>query len=239
MNKFIFLALLIFVAVNFSTHVFADKQSPAAQNTTAQKEAEIHKSGYLGPDEIYDRLVKTKTKSGKVVYRWKGPKLTKENFNSVLIENIVLYPKPEPTEQVSEDTLKRISAYTTNLLKEKIGAIVPLANEPGPGVLIMEPAITGVIIKTEGMKPYEILPVAAVFGAAKAATGTRAQDVLVQAEIKFIDSTNGELVGAAMRSIEGDKLKGKKDQLAVEDMHENLEHSTTEAASYMETIFSE
>jgi hypothetical protein len=239
MNKFISLALLVFVAVNFSTLAFAEKESPTAQSETMPKEEEIPKSGFLGSDDIYDRLVKTKTKNNKVVYRWKGPKLTKENYNSVLIEDVVLYPAPEPNENVSEDTLKRISAYTTNLLKEKIGAIVALADAPGPGVLSMQPAVTGVVIKTEGMRAYEILPVAAVFGAAKAATGTRAQDVLVHAEVKFVDSNDGELLGAAMRSIEGEKLKGKKDQLEVEDMQENLDHSTTEAASYIQHVFSE
>lgn len=239
MNKLNIFLLMMFVAVNLQTITFAEKQSPTAQSSTAPKEAEIAKSGYLGSDEVYDRLVETKTKNGKVVYRWRDSRLTKENFNSVLIEDVVLYPAPEPNEQVSEDTLRRISAYTTNLLKEKIGAIVPLADGPGPGVLVMQPAITGVVIQTEGMKAYEILPVAAVFGAAKAAAGKRAQDVFVRAEVRFVDSADGTLVGAAMRRVEGEELKGKKDQLEVEDMHDSLEHSTTEAASYIEHVFSE
>ena len=238
MNKLsIILMMLIFVTIQ--TTALAEKESPTAQSETEVKEAELPKSGYLGSDENYEMLEQSKTKNGKTVYRWKGPKFTKDNFNSVLVEDVVLYPAPEPNENVSEDTLKRISAYTTSLLKEKIGAIVPLAEGPGPGVLSLQPAITGVVIKTEGMRAYEVLPIAAVFGAAKAATGTRAQDVLVFAEVKFVDSADGEVVGMAMRSIEGEKLKGKKDQLEVEDMHENLDHSTTEAAAFVGHVFND
>ena len=227
MNKFciLFLSLLLIVA-NIKILTFAG-------------ESDMPHSGYLGSDDIYDRLEKAETDNGNEVYRWIGPRLNLDNYSSILVDDVVLYPKPVPNEQVSEDTLKRISAYTTNLLKEKIGSVAPLADAPGPEVLQIQLAITGVQISTEGMKPYEVVPVAAVFGAAKALTGKRAQEVLVHAEVKFVDSTDGELVGAIMRSIEGDKLKSKKDEIHVEEMHENLEQSTTEAASFMGTVFTE
>lgn len=227
MNKIATIVLILTIALAYlSPFAVAD-------------DSKVPNSGYLGGADIYDRLQKVKTKNGKDVHRWIEPKLNKDNYKSVLIDDVVLYPAPQADEQVSEDTLKRISAYSTNLLKEKIGAVVPLADAPGPEVLQVQVAITGVEIHTEGVKPYEILPVAAVFGVAKAATGKRAQDVLVQTEIKLVDSTTGELVGAVMRQIEGDKLKGKKDQLHVEDMHENLDSSSTDAAIFMEETFVE
>ncbi|MEM7305003.1 MAG: DUF3313 domain-containing protein, partial [Pseudomonadota bacterium] len=196
-------------------------------------------SGFIGDEEVYARLKQVNTEDGSEVYRWVDPKLNLDNYNSVLIEDVTFFPAPQPNEQVSKEALDDITTYTTLLLKRKIGDVIPLAEAPGPGVLLIQPAITGVAIKTQGMKPYEILPVAAVFGVAKAATGNRAQDVYVRSEVKFIDSNSGELMGAAVRRIDGERLKGKKDQLELEDMQMNLDHSTTEAATFMEQVVTE
>jgi hypothetical protein len=49
-----------------------------------------------------------------------------------------------------------------------MGAVMTLSNDPGPQTVRVQAAITGVEIKTEGMKAYEVVPVTAIFGATKA-----------------------------------------------------------------------
>lgn len=195
----------------------------------ADDENRIPRSGFLD-DATYDRLELVNIPNDEAARRWLGPNLNFANFKTVLIEPVVMYPEPEATDQVSVETLQAISDYSTELLREKIGAVLTLAEAPGPGVLRVRGALTGVSVTTEGMKPYEIVPVAAVLGGFKALTGKRDRDVWVFFEMRFEDSVSGELVGASFRSVKGDQLKGKKDQLSLEDMKESLDTVTDDGS---------
>ena len=190
-------------------------------------------SGFLGDDAVYNKLEKVDIEGKSFAMRWIGPKLTPANYTAVLVENVVLYPAPEPTEQVSAETLEQISQYLTKSLREKVGSRVTTTDAAGPGVLTMQAAVTGVLVKTEGMKAYEVLPVAAIFGAAKAATGTRNRDVKVFIEVKLVDSQSGELIGAILREAEGEDLKGKKDQLTLDDMRDSLDGMSDDGSAHL------
>jgi hypothetical protein len=189
-------------------------------------------SGYLG-DEVYGKLQEVELRKGVKAKRWIGPKLNFTNYQKILIDNVVLYPEPEPGPQVSAETLDQIRSYLTEKLNAKVGAVLKVTTEPGPGVLRMQTAVTGVEIKTEGMKAYEVVPVAAIFGGIKALTGKRDRDVRVYVEVKFSDSQSGEVIGAAVRKVEGEQLKGKKDQLELEDMQKSLDGATDDAQGFL------
>ncbi len=198
----------------------------------ADDENRIPRSGFLD-DAAYDRLELVDIANDEAARRWLGPKLNFANFQEVLIDPVTIYPEPETSEQVSVETLEAISAYSTTLLHDKVGAVLTLAEEPGPGVLRIRGALTGVSVTTEGMKPYEIVPVAAVFGGFKALTGKRDRDVWVFYEMRFEDSVSGELVGASYRSVRGEQLKGKKDQLELEHMKDSLDKVTDDGSDIM------
>ena len=74
---------------------------------------------------------------------------------------------------------------------------------------------------------------AAIFGAAKAATGTRNRDVKVFIEVKLVDSQSGELIGAILREAEGEDLKGKKDQLTLDDMRDSLDGMSDDGSAHL------
>ncbi len=192
-------------------------------------ENRIPRSGFLD-DAAYDRLELVTIPNDEAARRWLGPKLNFANYKTVLVDPVVIYPEPEAGEQVSVETLEAISEYSTTLLRDKLGAVLTLSEEPGPEVLRVRGALTGVSVTTEGMKPYEIVPVAAVLGGFKALTGKRDRDVWVFFEMRFEDSVSGELVGASFRSVKGEQLKGKKDQLSLEDMKESLDTVTDDGS---------
>ena len=202
---------------------------------------ETQYSGYLG-EGVYARLqpveIDDGTKKGARAERWIGPKASFANYKSVWLKEVVLYPEPQTGPQVSAETLQEIQAYLEKKFSERIGSLVKLVDKPGPQVLAMEAAVTAVEIKTEGMKAYEVIPMAAVFAGAKAAAGKRAQDVRVCVEVKFTDSQTGELVAAVVRDIQGDKLKGKKDRLTLEDMQGNLDEAAASAQAPLEGALS-
>ncbi len=190
--------------------------------TTAAEDVASKVSDYLGAD-VYALLHEVETHDGTKVKRWIGPELSFANYKQVLIEDVILYPEPQPGPQISQETLDEVRAYLTEKLKIKVGAILKLTTEPGPQVIRMQVAITGVEITTEGMKVYEVMPVAAVFGGLKALTGTRDREVAVFVEGKLSDSVTGKMVGAAVRRLKGDKLKGTREQLKLEHLQDNLD----------------
>jgi len=204
-------------------------------HANANAAGEAH-SGFLGSDENHARLHKVVLKNGKPAMRWVADGLSVSNYQQIIIDPVQLYPKPEPSEQVSEATLADISAYLTKVLKTKFGRVMELTERPGSNVLRLQAAVTGVVVKTEGMKAYEVIPLAAVFGAAKAATGTRDMDVRVRLEARLVDSVSGELQGMLLRVIEGQQLKGKKEQLSLDDVKENLDTVSDGATTTIEGI---
>ncbi len=86
------------------------------------------------------------------------------------------------------------------------------------------------------MKAYEVVPVAAIFGGIKAMSGKRNRDVNVFLEARLVDSQSGELVGAVMRSVAGEDLKGKKVQLTLKDMQDSLDQVSDDAAGALNTV---
>ena len=194
-------------------------------------------SGYLGP-EVYAKLEEVEIRSGVKAKRWVGPKLSFANYKRVLIDDVVLFPEPPTSEQVSQETIDKVVTYLTEKLIDKVGAVLVLSDEPGADVLRMSAAITGVDVKTEGMKAYEVVPVAAIFGGLKAVTGNRDRDVMVFLEVGLSDSVTGEMVGAAVRRIEGEQLKGTKEQLKLEHLKDSLDQTGDIAQEDLQQIMS-
>lgn len=157
-------------------------------HANANAAAEAH-SGFLGSHANYVRLHKVVLKNGKPAMRWIGDGLSVSDYQQIIIDPVQLYPKPEPSEQVSEAT-----------------------------------------------RADEVIPLAAVFGAATAATGTRDMDVRVRLEARPVDSVSGELQGMLLRVIEGQQLKGKKEQLSLDDVKENLDTVSDGATTTIEGI---
>lgn len=199
-----------------------------SQQSTAD---EREYSGFLGADEDYTRLQVVELPGGQEANRWMSPKLNFGNYQKVMIDPVQLYPEPQPGPQVSEGVLQQIRSGLTDRLRSKLGSVVNVADVAGPGVLRIEAAVTGVSVKTEGMKVHEFVPVAAIFGAAKAVTGKRDQDVKVFIEVRMVDSVTGERRGSVVRAIEGEQLKGKEDQLTLAAVQDNLDTCTDDAAN--------
>ena len=61
----------------------------AASAVTIADNSEAGYSGFLGGDEVYERLEKVEVRDGREVYRWIGPKLSFANYKSVLVDDVV------------------------------------------------------------------------------------------------------------------------------------------------------
>ena len=81
----------------------------------------------------------------------------------------------------------------------------------------MHVAITGVSASNEGMKWYEIVPVAAVVGGVSAATGHRDQNTELYLEADFIDAQSGLPVVKVVRKVFGETLENDSQEITAND----------------------
>jgi len=171
-------------------------------------------SGFLGD---YSRLKEEKSPSGAEVMRWVDPKIDLAKYSSVYIEPTQLYPKPQPTVKIPAATLAGITSYYDQALKREAGKSLPLATSPGPGVLVVRAAITAVSSKTEGLKAYEVIPIALVAAAVSTASGIRDQETTLGTEAVFLDGGNNAVIAQVVRKGTGKPLSNDSQVMKPDD----------------------
>ncbi len=169
-------------------------------------------SGFL---RDYSSLTETKDAQGKPIRVWVSPKLTPANYDAVLIDPIVYYPEPRPSEQVSAATLKEILAYSDNVFKGRINQQFKVVDRAGPRVLQIRAALTGLAARDEGLKPYQYVPIAFVATMAKRGAAGAPQQAFIVFEIEATDSVTGELLGERVRVGTGERLATVADQKVI------------------------
>jgi hypothetical protein len=161
-------------------------------------------SGYLGD---YSDLKEAKAPDGVTVMRYASPKLTPANYNAVLLQKVQFYPKPEPTDQLTQKSIDEISTYLNQTLREKIEAKVKVTDTPGPGVANVRWAVTAVAPDKMGLKPYQVIPVAFIVTmASRGISGTPEQAKIV-IEAEATDSVSKEILLKVVRAGTGEELK--------------------------------
>ncbi|WP_332763205.1 DUF3313 domain-containing protein [Pseudomonas koreensis] len=178
----------------------------------------------VAPDEYsgflkdYSQLKEAKSPSGAEVMRWMDPKLDINKFTSVYIEPSQLYPKPQPTAKIPQQTLNGITSYYDQALKREVGKSLPLATGPGPGVIVVRPAITAVSSKTEGLHAYEVIPIALVAAAVSTASGIRDQETTLATEAVFLDGGSNGVVAQVVRKGTGTPLENSSQVMKADDV---------------------
>lgn len=172
-------------------------------------------SGFLSD---YSLLKEAKSPSGVQVMRWIDPKLKLGQYRSVYIEPTQFHPQPQPTVKIPQSTLAGITRYYDEALKRELGKSMPLATGPGPGVVVVRAAITAVSSKTEGLKPYEIIPVALVAAAVSTASGIRDQETTLGTEAAFLDGGDGRVIAEVVRKGTGKPLANDTQVMQASDV---------------------
>jgi hypothetical protein len=193
-----------------------------------------HFSGYLGD---YSKLESVKGEQGDEIRRWVSPKLNKGEYLKLMVDPIVFFPPPKAMPQVSVDTLRQIGAYANEAMRRELAKSFLLVNEAGPGVARLQLAFTGVTTETEGMAPYEYIPIAAIAVGVETATGTRSRAPAIQVEAQVTDSLTNERLAAAVRRAQAKPiLKNDKEQLTLEMMRPLLDSRAENARQILDRV---
>lgn len=196
------------------------------------------KEQYSGFLKSYDGLQETKSSSGATVMRWVAPGFQPSAYSTVVFERLELYPAPKPNERVDMKTLQELQAYTTQSARQALEQnyrVVPSAKDvrKGERALILHAAITGVTATNEGMKWYEVVPVAAVVGATQAATGHRDQNTELYIEADLVDAGTGQPVAKAVRKVFGENLQNTSQKITANDFKAAIKAMTNDLQSFL------
>jgi hypothetical protein len=161
-------------------------------------------SGYLGD---YSNLQQTQDPNGETFLRYVNPRLNPANYSAVIVEPLTMYPKADPTDQLSQATIDQVRGYGTTCLKQAIGSRVRVVETPGPGVVRLQVAITGVASTSQGLKPYQLVPMAFVATMAVDSVAGAPQQAKLLVEARGTDSVSGEVLSKVVRTHTGAKLQ--------------------------------
>jgi hypothetical protein len=174
-----------------------------------------HYSGFL---KDYSQLKPAESASGAPVMRWIDPDVKFDKYTSVYIEPSQFYPQPQPTAVISAQALQSITRYFDTALKRELSKNMTLAQGPGPNTIVVRPAITAVATSTEGLKPYEVIPIALVAAAVNTAAGGRDQNVEIATEAAFLDAQTNKVLAQVVRKGSGEPLENDQTQLTLDDV---------------------
>lgn len=175
-------------------------------------------SGFLAD---YSRLQPATSPTGQPVLRWMAPGLNLDSYKHVVVQSIGFHPAPSPSEQIGAPALAQLQAYTSEQIKAALGRrfqVHEAGAQPGPQTLILRAAITGVDTKAEGLKPYEVIPIALVVAATTSASGARDRTTELFVEAELIDASTGQPVLQVVRKGYGKELENKEEQVTLDTL---------------------
>lgn len=164
--------------------------------------------------------------------RWAGQKMGDGFYTAIIIDPVTYYPAPPADSQVSDRVLGEITGYLEDALQRQIGKNTMLWGKPGKGVLRMKVAITGVATPVEGLQPYEVIPIGAVFAGANAAAGERDHTTIVYLEAMLLDSQTNEVLARTVRQGTGKNLNNEQSQMTLESVRPVLDGWAADAAEF-------
>lgn len=200
---------------------------------SVEPQAQAH-SGFLG--DYYAQLRPAISVSGQPVMRWISPTLQRGSYKKVMISPSQFYPEPKTSDKLYTETLDQILSYFDTDLYQDVSAVMPVVTTASPQTLKLRVAITAVSAQVQGLKPYEVIPVALLAAGAAYATGERDESVSMSVEYEVTDSVTGEVVAVGMREGFGKPLARKSDTVTLDELAPVLDTWSDDAGLFLQRL---
>lgn len=193
----------------------------------------VSQEQYSGFLPSYDGLETVKTASGQKALRWVDPAFNVANYDKLIFQPLRFYPTPQTTDRIGQQTYDELLKYANVRLGEALSSRFQLVGfSTGPRTLEFRGAITGVSANTEGLKPYEVIPIALVVAGTMAATGERDQDTELYLEGELIDTSTGKPVLRVVRKGFGKTLSNDRQAVQFADLKPIVDELTTDVLKF-------
>ncbi|MBI3798501.1 MAG: DUF3313 domain-containing protein [Deltaproteobacteria bacterium] len=152
------------------------------------------KCGFLG--SACDRL--TPGAEGQAALRYLNPNANWTQYNKIILDPVTYWGSD--TTKISAADQQTLVNYFDQVLHEDLGKKFQIVDQPGPGVMRLQVALTDAEAATPGLRSISIIiPQARTLNTLKyLATGTYAFIGAAQAEMKLIDSVSGQVLAEAV-----------------------------------------
>lgn len=192
-------------------------------------------SGFLSS---YDNLQEVTTSTGDKALRWVSPSWKPNAYDTIAFKTLEFYPAPKPDERVNRQTLADLQDFMSRKAKLVLGRKYQRVSNAAAAsarahTLILRAAITGVSASNEGMKWYEVMPIAAVVGATQAATGHRDQDTNLFIEAEFIDAKTHQTMAKVVRKLFGSQVENESQRITTKDFKDAIEKLNTDLWAFV------
>lgn len=193
----------------------------------------VNQSQYSGFLSSYDGLQSAETAGGQKVLRWVDPTFNVANYDKLIFQPVRFYPTPQTTDRIGQPTYDELLKYANGRLSEALSQRFQLVGfSSGPRTLEFRGAITGVSAETEGLKPYEVIPVALVLAGAMTATGERDQDTELFLEGELVDTSTGKPVLRVVRKGFGKTLSNDRQAIGFADLKPVVDELTADVLKF-------
>jgi hypothetical protein len=172
-----------------------------------------HYSGFLGD---YSQLKPAPDREGVMLYLDRSGNY--RPFTKLMFEPVVVVLTPNPEYKgVPKEELARMSNNFKDSFTRAFTPGYRIVNEPGPDVLRVRTAITGVQPAKPAMGVTDLLPIKAVFDIGREAAGAGPRVAEMTAEMEVLDPS-GKRVAAATATRKGNKDLPQGEQVSWNDL---------------------
>ncbi|WP_062269833.1 DUF3313 domain-containing protein [Endozoicomonas arenosclerae] len=179
---------------------------------STQQKIDTEEQPYSGYLEHYEKLTAF---DDDTAMRWVSGDLKK--YKKVYVEPVQLFPNYNATNDAQKEVATKVADYLNNGFKEGLRKRGMLADKPGPGVLVIQPAITGIVSEMKDLRPRQfVLPVAVARTLIKTATDRLDYIVALYLEVQMRDGGTGKLEGEILRK--GIDKQSDNDEITREDV---------------------
>jgi len=185
----------------------------AAGSVWAADDAASKYSGFLGD---YSQLKPAPNREG--IMRFVNKSIDLRPYTKVTFDPVQIFLTPNPDYKgVQPDALKRVTDNFLASFKLALQSGYEVVSAPGPDVLRVRLAITGVQPANPALTPVDILPIKALFNIGRAAAGEAPKVAEMTAEMEVLDA-NGNRVAAAVANRKGDKNLDQAAEMSWNDL---------------------
>jgi hypothetical protein len=170
--------------------------------------ATVQGSGFLGN---YSQLKPAPDREGALVYLDRSQDL--RGYNAVMFDPVQVIVTPGPdAAQLDPAVRQRLSDDVLNAFRKELSPAYTVVTAPGPNVLRIRTAITGIEATKPDMTAKDWLPVVAIYNVA---AGKRVAEM--KGEMEVLDA-NGKRVAAAVATRKGDEKLPQGEKVTWEQM---------------------
>ena len=210
-------------------HQATEKKSPSKKDL----EKKAFNSQFSGWLVDYSDMKENKTASGGTSLLWVSPDLKKGKYTAIMIDPIGLYPRPPLLAKVSKGRMLEALTYIKTRATNQIGSTLKIVDKPGPGVLRLDAAITGVKTTAEKDKRNDAknTPVSMIFVDMSPTAAQPEQSMVVFLEARLRDSQTNKILVKSVRA--GTGSAAGKDKVLVDHMKPVLNSWVQDADTFI------